>query len=264
MVEKLKSILRPIPWSLLFRALSYSLVWFFGLSLYLSSYVSGWVFWLAVSGVAFYFYFFPPFGAARLLPPFILLIFFSFLLAPSFFGALILGIVFFLILGIKDLIFINRFSAYHILVMLLLFLMFVNFFYTFNRWDNALIIFFSLALAFFYFLLTLWFLDYKKAGEAGSGGGFSLFSFLKNKKRLKEILFMSFSSFLLWQAILVFAFLPLNFVYQTASLFIFSFILFEFTHDYIFGSLKREKILTLFGVFFFLMALILGGGEWEL
>src|SRR3989344_5321177 len=132
MLKKLKSVLRSHKGSLLVLALK-SVV--FASLLYLATH--SWFFLLIFAFAAFYFYFRPLFNSRQLLWSFLILFLISVLLLKNEFLTqnswflvlvIILSILFGLILGIKNLIFIKREPFYYILNGLLFLIVFTLFF----------------------------------------------------------------------------------------------------------------------------------------
>lgn len=115
MEERLRSITKQIHWSLAVKAAVFGVVWYFS---------PGWFFFL----VALYMYFIPPFNSAKLLAPFATLTLLCLVQPKSLIFMVIAAALFTWILLIRDLIFIDRKSAYEILVFALSFFL-VRFFY---------------------------------------------------------------------------------------------------------------------------------------
>jgi len=118
MAEKLKSILKRTNWSSLLRAVIFAAAW------WATPFISFWVFLL----VALYLYFVPFTGAEKVSVPFFVLLLISFLQGNSILAAVIFGAIFYFIILIKDLLIIDRRSAYDILVLVLSYLLIRNFF----------------------------------------------------------------------------------------------------------------------------------------
>ncbi len=238
MEEKLKSISKTIPWSLALKAAAFGLGWYI---------LPFWSFLLLGLGM----YFIPLFQPVRLLLPFLLAVSFAAVLPYSPWAAVMLGVIFFFILGIKDLIFIRRGAAYETLVFLLLFLIFLNYFARFSVWNDwaglALGILAAAASAF----LLRGFILYRvpAAGEW---------------TRRKRFLLFSLAGLLLWQWQTVLLFLPLNFFYQTAILFLGAVALIELFLAYAQEELTKRKILVHFSFFFVLSSFILAANSWRI
>ena len=110
-------------------------------------------FWIFLAA-GFYFFFFPFFQPLRLALPFFLTLVAAAVLPANFLFALFLAVLFFLILGIKNLIFVNRFGAHQLLVFSLLLLMFLSFFSGFESWQRWIVSFFALGVSVVFLLLA--------------------------------------------------------------------------------------------------------------
>lgn len=241
MAAKLKSVLKRIHWSLVIRALVFAAAWFL---------LPFWIFLF----VGLYLYLIPLFRTRELALPFLLVIFFALQEPVSFWFAPLLAALFYLILGIKDLIFIDRKPVYEALVLLLLFLMFLRFFSRFDHWSNPAAFFYALAMSAVSLFLIRGFLNY----EASAG--------LADDSRIKKAAGVSaeIAALVIWQVSLVLLFLPLNFLYQSALLFLTATVLLECIFDYLNKNLTRQRILTSFSVFFVFLVIILGSVRWGL
>lgn len=235
MAVKLRSILRPIPWSLPLKSAVLGLALFF---------LPFWVFLIA----AFYFYLFPSFQLTKLIWPFLAAVALASFWDQSWWVAALTAVIFFLILGIRELIFIERFPAYEILDYLLFFFLFFTFFSHFSFLQGWPAVWLLILAAVFYLLLKSLF-DYE-------GDMFS--------SRRQKVLVLGLATLLIYELILVLLFLPLNVYYQTAVLFLFAVVLENFLADYLKSSLDRQKILVGFSVFFAWIAVILASARWGL
>lgn len=238
MAAKLKSILRPIHWSLVLRAAVFCVAW---LTLPLS--------WFLV--VAFYLYLFPLFKPLKLALPFLIVIFFAAVETPGVLLAILFSIFFYLILGIKDLIFIDRKTAYEILVLLLLFLVFIRFFSHFDGGVRPAAIFYAFVIGAILFFLAKEFLGYSSGGDAGVADA------VRRKNVISGII-----GLVVLQLALVFLFLPINFLYQAAAIFLAAALLLELAYDYLGGKLTRRRILASFSALFVFLVVILGSVQW--
>ena len=211
---------------------------------------AGWLllpFWLFVV-LALGFYFIPLFQPFRLWLPYLAALFLSGIISPNIWTAALLGILFFLILGIKDLILISRFSAYETLVYLLLFVIFLNYFSRFGNMDTLAGILWALAIAFLSFFLLRGFKTWSGSGEPGR----------------REGLAAGLIALLVWQVILAALFLPLNFFYQTAITLLTTVILAGLFIKYKEDKLDQQTLLMGFSMFFALLAFVLASNQWGL
>lgn len=240
MAAKLKSILERIPSSLLLRAIVFGAAWF-------------WLpFWLFLI-VALYLYLVPLFRPAKLALPFLILLVFAAVEPPNVWLAVLFSVLFYLILGIKDLILIERRSAYEVLVLLTLFLMTMKFFFRFDSWGSNAAFFYAILFGAVSFFLVRGFLDYCELpapAEADAG-----------KRRN---IFVGFLTLTVWQFSLASLFLPLNFWYQSAIVFLAAAVFLELGIDYLGKKLGRRASLLSFSVFFAALVIILGSASWGL
>ena len=241
MVEKLKSISRQIPWFLAAKALVSGLAWYFlpfGIFLV----------------VAFYFYFRPFYQPMKFIVPFTA---FLVLTSPLFFEkslgmALLAGIFFFIILGVKDLIFVGRRHGFEVAVLFVSFLLFLAFFSRFDDWSTSMVLW-SLGVFFVFFLLLKNLTDYNDS--LGSE---------RIRKEPYGLIYLFFSAFVLWQLSWVLFLMPFSLVYRTALLFITSFVFSELNIAYLSQSLSKRKILRNFSLLFVVFVLALVSNRWML
>lgn len=238
LVEKIKSATTLLDLAL--RAFVFVASWFF---------LPFWFFLL----VGLYLYFVPLFRPFELALPFLILVFFAYILPPGFFTALLFAVLFYLILGIKDLVFIDRKSAYEILMLLLLFIMFVRFFSDFDNGSSTFAFFYSLLISTILFFLAK---SYERYGNLAEN----------NRAELKKLRHISLTvvAILVWQLSFAILFLPLNFLYQSAILFFFAAVFLELIFDYLGGGLTRHRTLTYFSIFLVFFVVIIGSARWGL
>jgi hypothetical protein len=201
MAAKLRSITKPIPWSLLLKAITLSVLWGLGKA----SLASGMAmpFWLFIL-FACAAYFLPLFRPRSLLVPFLCVMIFAISLPFSWLAALAFGAAFFLILGIKDLVLVDRETAYESLLFLLSFLAVVSTYRLGAAWGDA-------------------------NGWLAVLGASLLILLLLRKipwqeppRERQDILPVIVFGFLALQLGLVLLFLPLDFLYQASILFLFA------------------------------------------
>jgi hypothetical protein len=225
MVARLKSISKQIHWSLLLRAGVFALAWFF---------LPFWLFFL----VALYLYIIPPFQLGRLFWPFFALLVLTWL-APS--GelqyAIIFALLFYYLLLIKDLLLIDRRSAYELLILAISFFLARDFF-VYN--GSSLIT-----------ATGVWY-----AFLAAALIGFLVNSFIRcfagdepRKPMRRAVAWLSF--ILTWQMLLVALFLPLDFVYQSVVAFLATVLVIDFIPEHYLelqdsgtGGISRQRILS--------------------
>jgi hypothetical protein len=234
MVEKLKSTLRRTNWSLLLKAVIFAVAW--------------WAlpFWLFLV-IALYVYFFPIAGTGKVSVPFFVLLLISLFEGQGIVDAIIFGAIFYFILLIKDLLIIDRRSAYEIMVLVLSYLLLRTFFLNVGG---------SFGLrAFFYGLIVAIAMSAMIA------------SFIKNfseaprpfRRMLDWMMFL-----LLWQLLIVGLFLPLDFLYQSSIVFLASALLIDLVPQYVFGELTRAKVLATGSVIFSFLVIVAASARWTL
>lgn len=238
MVKKLKSILRPIPWSLALKASIFGASWLI---------FPFWAFLL----IAFYFYLSPFFQPVKFALHFIVLLFFIATTPLGFWAAIFFSIVLYLLLGLKDFFFLDKRSAYEILLFLFVIMFTFRFYSYFETWSGIFSVFYIVAFGFLFFLLS-----------HGLWGFLPISSEYAQKGSLWASLFML--SFILCQLIFAVMLLPLNFLYQTAFFFLSAAIITESVFDYLCGSLTSRRLLTNFSIFLVFIVVILGFAPWSL
>ena len=255
MLKKLKSVLKTHKGSLL--ALACKAAIFSGLLYFSDNY------WLAMAGflaAALYFYFQSLLNIRQFLASFLVLLVISLIVMSKlpiadyqlpiagFFGFL-----FFLLLGIKNLIFINRQPLYHFLSGLLLLTIFICFFVIGNKASSLIFIFKYLAAFSAVFLLLKEFLTV-------SGQQLAVSSHLGSQK---INLFSAGLSFALIQFLWAINFLPLGFLNSAALILLIALILQDFVIHYFSGTISRQLILKNITVFLILSLIIFGAADWS-
>jgi hypothetical protein len=237
MEEKLKSISKRIHWSSLLKAAIFAIVWF-------------WLPWWLFLLVALYFYFVPLAGSAKVVLPFLVLLFISLFEGPSIAFALIFAILFYYILLVKDLLIIDRRDAYEILVLVLTYLLLRTFFMKSGGDFGGLSFFYSFFIAaIFSFMLSSFIGNFSDA--------------FKDTKPFRRMI--GWASFIIiWQLLIIGLFLPLDFVYQSAIVFLISMVFIDLMPSYIFGDLSRTKTLVTSTTIFALLVIIISSARWRL
>ena len=241
MAEKLRSILRRISWSSVLKAVLFAVAW--------------WAlpFWLFLL-IALYLYFVPMTGVEKVSVPFFVLLLITLLQKQSIVFAVIFGVVFYFLLLVKDLIIIDRRSAYEIVMLVLSYLLVRGFFLNVGG-------------SFGWWSLT----DSAVAAAAVSA---LVGNFVKNFSVVPEDSVRDARSFrrmlgwmtflLTWQLLIVGLFLPLNFLYQSAIIFLVAVIILDLVPQYVFGELTRVKVLATGTVLFALLVIVLSSARWTL
>jgi hypothetical protein len=210
-------------------------------------------FWLFLV-VALYLYFSSLFRPFKLIFPFLVTLFFAFAEQPQFFTAILLAAIFYLILGIKDLVFIDRKSDYGILILLIMFLIFTRLFSHYENWSTRSAFFYAFAAGVSFFILFI-----GLSGEHVSEGVAVTEAGAGSKSRL---IMPAVASLAVWQITLAVFFLPLEFLYQSALAFLFAAVLLEIASDYLNNVLSRRKMLVYFSAFLTAAVFILGSARW--
>lgn len=235
MEAKLKSILKRIPWSLAVKTLVFALAWWFlpfGL-------------FLVVAG---YFYLVPFFKPLRFLLPFLAILI---LISPLFFTkslwTIVLGsAVFFIIQGVRELIFVERKAVYKAAYFILIFLLLSAFFSGFQNWIGWTAVLGSASVALVFFALLKHLTDYEDLPEKREKIG-----------RRKEFVVQGLAAFFVWQLLWILLFLPLNYIYQSMLGFLAVAVLTELILAYVYFSLTRRKILANFTILFVFVIFVL-------
>jgi hypothetical protein len=239
MAEKLKSILKRTSWSLLLKAAIFGAAW--------------WVlpFWLFLV-IALYLYFVPNAGAGKVSAPFFVLLFISLLQHQSPLAAVIFAVVFYCILLIKDLLIIDRRSAYEILMLVLSYLLVRGFFLNTGGSLGGWALLYGVIVAYAVSALVTSFV--KNFLEAEPSREVHVF-----RRMLGWMTFL-----LMWQLLIVGMFLPVNFLYQAAIVFLVAIIPISFVPQHIFGGFSRTKVLASGMVIFALLVIVLASAHWAI
>ncbi len=234
MAARLRSISGTIPWWLILKSALFAAAWLWA---------PFWLFLLIAAGL----YFFPLFEPGAVLWPFLASLFFAAVLSPNWIAALALGATFYLILGIKDLILINRAPAFEALVFLLFGLGFLNFFARF-RLSAPDLLPSAAGLGLMLLLLHRSLFRYEKAENIGFGG----------------LLLPGLLLFLWGGWAFALLFLPLNLFFGTAILLLASVSATELVLSRSQGTLDRREILVHFSILFAFIAIALAANTWKI
>jgi hypothetical protein len=238
MAAKLKSILRQTHWSLLLRAAIFALAWYF--------FQGGW-FWLFAL-IALYLYFVPPFQAGRLLWPFIALLILAFAEPANPAFIIIFAAIFYYLLLIKDLLLIDRKSAYEILIFILSFFLLHDFYRASGGGLSGWGIWYTFLLAILLGILASRFMTSLSSGDS------------QPHARITPWLIFLLS----WQFLILGLFLPLDFIYQSAIIFLILALIIDFGCSQYLGELTRVRILTTGITIFAFLVIILTSARWGL
>ena len=239
MVEKLRSILKQISWSLLLKAVIFGAAW--------------WAlpFWLFAI-IALYLYFVPIMGTGKVSVPFFVLLLISFFQEQNPLPAILFAAIFYFILLIRDLLIIDRRSAYEILMLVLSYLLMRSFFLNAGGAFDFGALLYSLVAAWAVSVLVVSFVkNFSIVPEE------SLREARSFRRMLGWMIFL-----IIWQLLIVGTFLPLDFLYQSAIIFLVSATMINLVPQYIFGELSREKVLATGSVLFALLVIVLASARW--
>ena len=235
MAAKLKSILRQIHWSSLLKAAVFGAAWLW---------LPYWAFFFA----ALYLYYVPIFEAKKLGIPFFILLILAYLQGQGIFPALIFSAIFYGILLIKDLLIIDRRSAYELLGLVESFLLLRIFYSHFTEGPSGL----AVTIGFFVATaLTLLLNSFIQCFRDESGD-------IHGVRRAGVWLSLPLFS----QMIITGLFLPLDFLYQAVSVFLISVLVFDLLPDHLARIGSRQKTLATVSVVFSLFVIVLASANW--
>lgn len=225
----------------------------FGISLFLTSGDTG-IFWSAVFLIfSFVFYFIQPVESKKFVYSFLILVFYSLVFAKNIlnpnvaFGlAIISGLAFFILLGVKDFVFIKRERFFNFLSGYLYFLVSAAFFLA----DKT-----QFAMLFFYFLtfFAYWAIS-KEFMEL-------VFPELPKTKRALVVIG---SAFLITELATIISLLPIGFLNSSALVILFIFILEDLIFYHLKGKLNRQIIINNITILIVAVILIFAVSKWAL
>jgi hypothetical protein len=221
---------------LLLRAAGFALAWFF---------LPFWLFFL----IALYLYFVPLFRMRFLDALFFAILVLAYIHPVNFLFAVLLFGLFAYILLIKNLLLIDRKSAYELLVFALTFFLLRDFYGQFNAGISFVAVGWGLLLALLIGVLLNSFMS--SQGAVGDKPGMRRIS--------------SWLCFLvMWQLIILALFLPLDFIYQSIIVFLLGITILDLVPEYYLGSLTREKIYLTGTTVFAVLVIVLASARWVL
>jgi hypothetical protein len=244
MIEKIRTATKQVHWSLALKAAIFAFSW------YLLSQIS----WLVFLLIAAYLYFFPSFRSLKLLFPFAVLLVLVLISPVSLWLTLVFGLAFFLILGTKELILVDRRTAFQSISLIILFVSFLNFFSRFDAWEGRGPVFlWALIPAALFLVLMRQDLKQETLPMADNASP---------KPPFGTMPVLCVFSFALWQISLAMLFLPLTFLSQTALLFCAAASLFEIIPAYVEGHLTKRHFMTVSSIFMVAVTVILVSAQW--
>lgn len=213
--------------------------------------ISNWLFAVVFILVSFYLYFRPSLNGSQFILSFLVLLATSLLVIKSSFivyGSLFIvvffGFLFFLLLGIKNLIFVNRQPFYYLFNGLLLLVVFISFFWAGNShlfFIKYLSVFFAIAFLFREFLTF-------------SINGFS--------NSTKKNLIVYGTTFLILQLLWAITLLPISFLNEASLALLIVLILQDFITHHFSGTMSRQIVLRNVTIFLILNLVIFGASKW--
>ena len=231
-----------LPFQLILKSAAFSVL------LFLVDYSFLFVFLFVVS--AFYFYFRPRLNSNKFFYSFLALVLVSLIIGEKlpifsyrFLFAVFLGLIFFFLLGVKNLIFIHRQNFYYIFSGLLFLLVFLSFFVADkSHWFNLKYILVGIGI----FVLFKEFLKF----------------FLPSLNKLIISLTSLVFTFLTMEMVWVTALLPIGFLNSSALLLLFVLVLEDFAINYFVGAFSRVVILRNITVFALISLAIFAASHW--
>ncbi len=255
MLKKLNSVLKNPALQSAFKALIFSLI--------LTAVYNSRGFWPIFLFIvaALYFYFHPLFEAKKNFSSFLILLFVALLAAShlpvaagkwNFFAAALFGLFFFILLGVKNLVFINRLVIYEFVNNFLFFSLFIVFF-LFDKADwfflKYAIIFLAIFALFRAFLLSQDFLRGTQASNLPIAAKINLFSVSL--------------AVLISQFILIAAYLPIGFLNLAAISLVVVLALKDLTISHLYGNLNRSIILKNATMVLIFSVIIFIASKWQ-
>jgi hypothetical protein len=240
MEEKLKLISGQIHWSLLVKTAVWVLGWWFlpfGLFLVLT----------------FYLYFVPPLRSGQLFWPFFLILVLAFFWRGDAFMGLLLGVLVYLLFGIKDLIFVNRKFVLEVLSIFGLFLLSFAILERIENWFSLRAILGSAFLAVVFGLLFRTFKNYRELPKKveGDDGSTKI-----------EVFMIGVTVFIVFQLAFVLIVLPVPDMYKIALFFATIVAIWEILQKYLDGMLTKRRVLIVASVLLSIFVLLLVSNIW--
>jgi hypothetical protein len=215
----------------------------FGLSWFLLPF---WLFLL----VAFYLYFVPVAQSGSMIVPFAALLVLSAVEPVTLWGILIFGAMFFYVLLIKDLLLIDRKSAYEMLVFAVVFFLLKDFYMKLGGEFGGWTLFYSFLCAAAIGLLMAGFIGFSE--EKGT-------SFARLRRPTGMLIFL-----LSWQFLIAGLFLPTDFIYQSVIVFVAEIPLIDLVPACFSRGLTRAKALVASSAVLSMLVIALASSRWTL
>jgi hypothetical protein len=242
MAEKLGSISRQIHWPLLVRAVIFALAWW---------YLPAWLFCIAAAGI----YFWPILGSLNNMPAFVVLAGVSLATAPSALMALMYGVLCYYLLLIKDYLVVDRKSARTMLAMALSFFLFSEFFSAWHAGFSSAGILWAWILAIAFGALLNGVIAPRRGKEVDDED--------PSARHLRHAA-VGISAFILFEALAVSLFLPVDFMCQTIIAFLVAALLLDLVPAYFFRELDPRRIRVTAIAVFVLFVVTLAAATWRI
>lgn len=203
---------------------------------------------------AFLLYVIPFFRPFQFFFPFGLLLALAWYLPHGPLTALFLGLGFFLLIGTRDLILIDRRSAYHSFILILLFTLSAAYAWRFPHFGSPERVWYALLFSFAFALLLRGFLRTVRV----------IHEVEERRMNSEEALTLVLAGFIFFELLWVVPFLPLAPIFQAAFLFLAAVLLIEFGVGSMERTLTRHAVLANASLFIVCASIILTLNEWRL
>ena len=239
MGTKLKSITNVIHWSLAAKAAAFGVAW---------SLLPWWLFIVVALGL----YVSSFFQMKAFLPHVVAMLVLSVAFpSRSLLVALFLAAAWYVTMGIRELIFVDRTSASYLLTLMLFFGAAVAFFSRFDSWEHPLVFMWGAAVS------AVWYVLAKRVVVPEAHAG------VAETPAAPLLVSLAIMSFLLWQLGIAIVLLPFSALYQSALLFLIAAAFLELVAAYSRAQVTRRKLLETFSIFFIaaVFILVVSGGS---
>lgn len=238
---KFESISNRIHWSLALKAALVGVAW------YAFSFP-----FFALLVVALYLV--PLFDPLKFIAPFLAMLVLGAVLPPYFLFSLFFACAFYFILGIKDLILVQRSTAYEALILLFLLGFSFSFFFHFQAGASGVaLVFVALGVASIALLVQRFFTYHEKEGQRSAHFG-------QGEKRIASFLY----AFFLGECALAVLLIPMNSTLRTALLFLAGMVGFEVLTEHVLHELTWQRAFAYLTLLFVFTILMLTANQWGL
>ncbi|OGZ00505.1 MAG: hypothetical protein A2946_00860 [Candidatus Liptonbacteria bacterium RIFCSPLOWO2_01_FULL_53_13] len=196
-------------------------------------------------------YLIPLFQPRRMGVPFLFALASGLFMPQGILGMVFLALIFFLILGIKDLAFVDRGMAYETLVFTILTALAVSLFFHAPNMEHAGIFFALGAGALFVFFLLRGFIAHE-ATEHASG-----------EESRRAVIACGAAALVVWQVSAAALILPMNYFLQSALVIASAIAAVEAMRDHVLGALHRKGVVAYGGAWLAITAITLLANSWH-